>query len=95
MDVHPGVHPTSLGQIFGKDEDEANAFHYHLESHKFYPVNLDVISWLGVWFVKNQIYEKVTECYFCIDSPNMHACCLRGTDTLLALTCRIGALCRP
>lgn len=47
-----------LGQICGKDEDETNAFHYHLESHKFYPVNLDVISWLGVWFVKNQIYEK-------------------------------------
>ena len=56
----PFLHTTSLGQICGKDEDETNAFHYHLESHKFYPVNLDVISWLGVWFVKNQIYEKVT-----------------------------------
>ena len=62
-DTYTYSNSDSLGQIFGKDDDETNAFHYHLESHKFYPVNLDVISWLGVWFVKNQIYEKVFDAY--------------------------------
>lgn len=27
-------------------------------SYRHYPVNLDVISWLGVWYVKSELYEK-------------------------------------
>lgn len=50
-----------LGQIFTKDEDETQAFHYHLESYRYYPVNLDVISWLGIWYVKSELYEKAIE----------------------------------
>ena len=50
-----------LGQIFAKDEDETQAFHYHHESYRYFPVNLDVISWLGVWFVKSELYEKAIE----------------------------------
>ena len=37
---------SRLGQIFNKDDDESQAFHYHYESYRYYPVNLDVISWL-------------------------------------------------
>ena len=44
----PGV-LSRLGQIFNKEDDESQAFHYHLESYRHYPVSLDVISWLGVW----------------------------------------------
>jgi intraflagellar transport protein 88 len=50
-----------LGQIFHKDEDETQAFHYHSESYRYFPVNLEVISWLGVWFVKSELYEKAIE----------------------------------
>ncbi len=39
----PGVF-ARLGQIFNKDDDETQAFHYHLESYRYFPVNLDVIS---------------------------------------------------
>jgi len=46
----PGV-LNRLGAIFAKDEDETQAFHYHAESYRYYPVNLEVISWLGVWYV--------------------------------------------
>lgn len=53
----PGV-LSRLGQIFNKDDDETQAFHYHLESYRLFPVNLDVISWLGVWYVKSELYEK-------------------------------------
>ena len=56
----PGV-LSRLGQIFNKDDDESQAFHYHFESYRFYPVNLDVISWLGVWYVKSELYEKAIE----------------------------------
>merc|ERR1712216_234530 len=40
------------------NDDEAQAFHFHLESYRHYPVSLDVISWLGVWYVKSEMYEK-------------------------------------
>jgi len=50
-----------LGQICAKDDDETQAFHYHHESYRYFPVNLDVISWLGVWYVKSELYEKAIE----------------------------------
>jgi len=49
---------SRLGQLYNREQDEAQAFHYHLESYRHYPVNLDVISWLGVWYVKGELYEK-------------------------------------
>ena len=32
-----------------------------MEAHRFYPINLEVISWLGVWYVKSELYEKAIE----------------------------------
>lgn len=46
----PGI-LAHLGQIYAKEEDDAQAFHYHQESYRFYPVSLDV-SWArsgGEW----------------------------------------------
>jgi intraflagellar transport protein 88 len=42
----PGV-LARLGAIHSKTEDEAKALHYYSESHRVYPVNMDVISWCG------------------------------------------------
>lgn len=50
-----------LGALFAKDEDDTQAFHYHHESYRYYPVNLEVISWLGIWFVKSELYEKAIQ----------------------------------
>jgi tetratricopeptide (TPR) repeat protein len=50
--------PLARIQIYNKEDDEAQAFHFHLESYRHYPVSLDVISWLGVWYVKSELYEK-------------------------------------
>eukprot|EP01065_Artemidia_motanka_P006525 TRINITY_DN1320_c1_g1_i1.p1 TRINITY_DN1320_c1_g1~~TRINITY_DN1320_c1_g1_i1.p1 ORF type:complete len:799 (+),score=323.56 TRINITY_DN1320_c1_g1_i1:143-2539(+) len=47
-----------LGTIHAKKGDESQAFHYHLEAYRYFPVNMDVISWLGAYFVKNEVYEK-------------------------------------
>lgn len=53
----PGVH-AKLGRVYNKRNDETNAFHYHKESYRYFPVDLDVISWLGVWYVKQEFYEQ-------------------------------------
>ena len=38
-----------IGNIYLKEEDEAQAFHYHQESYRYFPVNMNVISWLGAY----------------------------------------------
>jgi tetratricopeptide (TPR) repeat protein len=46
-----------IGNIYLKDDDEAQAFHYHQESYRYFPVNMNVISWLGAYFVKNEVRD--------------------------------------
>ena len=36
-------------------DDEAEALRYHQESHRVYPVDMEVISWLGAFHVKNEV----------------------------------------
>eukprot|EP01038_Epipyxis_sp_PR26KG_P010596 gene10596-14235_t len=52
-----------LGQIYEKLQDDNSACHWHTEAHRYYPVNLNVTSWLGVWYVKREMYEQAIE-YF-------------------------------
>ena len=52
-----------LGQIYEKLEDETTSHHWYTEAHRHHPVNLNVISWLGVWYVKRELYEQAIE-YF-------------------------------
>jgi intraflagellar transport protein 88 len=47
-----------LGLLHVKDGDETQAFHHYLEAYRYYQVNMDVISWLGAYFVKNEAYDK-------------------------------------
>jgi intraflagellar transport protein 88 len=47
-----------LGLIHERLEDENFAKQWHEEAHRIYPVNLNVISWLGVWYVKREMYEE-------------------------------------
>lgn len=50
-----------LGQVYEKLEDENTACHWMTEAHRHFPVNLNVISWLGVWYVKREMYEQAIE----------------------------------
>ena len=52
-----------IGNLFSDLNDEAQSFHYHLESYRFYPSNLDVIGWLAIWFVKLEMYDEAVH-YF-------------------------------
>ncbi len=52
-----------LGQIYEKMQDDNAACHWHSEAHRHFPVNLNVTSWLGVWYVKREMYDQAIE-YF-------------------------------
>eukprot|EP01035_Chromulina_nebulosa_P017104 gene17104-22618_t len=54
---------SRLGQVYEKLDDENSACHWRSEAHRHYPVNLNDISWLGVWYVKREMYEQAIE-YF-------------------------------
>lgn len=53
----PGV-CIKLGQVYEKLQDDNAACHWYTEAHRHFPVNLNVISWLGVWYVKREMYEQ-------------------------------------
>jgi len=52
----PGV-LARLANLFTKCEDEMQAFHYHLESYRYWPTEMNVITWLGIYYVKQEMYE--------------------------------------
>ncbi len=56
LPTDPGVH-FCMGNLYAEQEDHA-AFQCCLESYSINPSNLDVISWLAIWFVKLEMYEK-------------------------------------
>lgn len=57
LPTDPGV-LHRIGNLYSEQDDDTQSFHYHLESHRLYPSNLDVIGWLAIWFVKHEMYEK-------------------------------------
>ena len=50
-----------LGQLHVKESDESQAYLYYLDAYRYYQVNIDVITWLGAYFVKNEAYDKALQ----------------------------------
>ena len=50
-----------MGQLFVRDNDENQALHFHQESYRCFPVDLEVISYLGVFHVSRNIYERAIQ----------------------------------
>jgi len=46
-----------LGSLHAQNHKETEAFENFADSYAAYPANMEVISWLGVWFVKSGQYE--------------------------------------
>ena len=57
----PGI-LLRMGQLYSAQNDESQAFHYYNESFRHLPT-IEAISWLGVFYVKNEFYEKAVQ-YF-------------------------------
>lgn len=53
----PGV-LQKIGFLYSQLNDENQAFHYYMESYRHFPVSIESISWLGVFYVKSEMYEK-------------------------------------
>lgn len=53
----PGV-LARIAQLFSKQDDEVQAYHYQLESFRYWPVDINVITWLGIYYVKQEMYEQ-------------------------------------
>ena len=53
----PGV-LSRLGELYNETNDESRALNYQLESFRHYPIDLDVISSIGTFFVKQEMYER-------------------------------------
>ena len=53
----PGV-LARLANLYSKSDDETQAFHYNLESYRYWPVDISVITWLGIYYVRQELYEN-------------------------------------
>jgi len=53
---------SRLGQVYANAEDDSQSLHCRLESFRHYPTDLDVIGWIGSWFVQQEMFER--SCYF-------------------------------
>jgi len=51
----------AAGEGAAGEGGDGEAFHYHAESYRVWPGDLEVLSWLGVWYVKAELYEKAVE----------------------------------
>ena len=53
----PGI-LQKVGTIFDAEGDKQQAYTYHFDSYKNFPSNLEVIDWLGSYFIELQVAEK-------------------------------------
>lgn len=49
---------ATIGSIYAREDDENQALHYFSESYRCCSVNLETISWLGIYYVKHDLYER-------------------------------------
>ncbi|KAH9268851.1 hypothetical protein BASA83_009139 [Batrachochytrium salamandrivorans] len=47
--------------MFERDGDKSQAFQYYSESYRYYPCNMDVIAWLGAYYVDCEVYEQAIQ----------------------------------
>lgn len=53
----PGI-LLRIGKLYSQLQDENQAFHYFMESYRHFPVNIEAVSWLGVYYAKSYMFEK-------------------------------------
>jgi len=49
---------SKLGELYDSEQDKSQAFQYHFESYRYFPSNIDIISWLGAYYIDSQFCEK-------------------------------------
>ncbi|KAG7240394.1 hypothetical protein INR49_026965, partial [Caranx melampygus] len=54
---------AKLGELQDSEGDKSQAFQYYYESFRYFPSNIDVIEWLGAYYIETQFCEKAIQ-YF-------------------------------
>ncbi|CAI5655246.1 unnamed protein product [Oreochromis niloticus] len=54
---------AKLGELHDGEGDKSQAFQYYYESFRYFPSNIDVIEWLGAYYIETQFCEKAIQ-YF-------------------------------
>lgn len=44
-----------MGTLFDNEGDKQQAYQYHFDSYRYFPSNLEVIDWLGSYFIEMQV----------------------------------------
>ncbi|KAM9263259.1 LOW QUALITY PROTEIN: intraflagellar transport protein 88 homolog [Cariama cristata] len=56
-------HVLKLGKLYDNEGDKSQALHYYSESYRYFPSNIEVIEWLGAYYIDSRFWEKAIE-YF-------------------------------
>ncbi len=54
MPTDPAV-LQKMATIYDNDGDKQQAYQYHFDSYRYFPSNLEVIDWLGSYFIEMQV----------------------------------------
>ncbi|MEE6522103.1 hypothetical protein FKM82_020501 [Ascaphus truei] len=54
---------SKLGELYDTEGDKSQAFQYYYESYRYFPSNIEVIEWLGAYYIDTQFCEKAIQ-YF-------------------------------
>ncbi|XP_070770585.1 intraflagellar transport protein 88 homolog isoform X4 [Enoplosus armatus] len=54
---------AKLGELHDVEGDKSQAFQHYYESFRYFPSNIDVIEWLGAYYIETQFCEKAIQ-YF-------------------------------
>uniref|UniRef100_A0A914XBJ9 Intraflagellar transport 88 n=1 Tax=Plectus sambesii TaxID=2011161 RepID=A0A914XBJ9_9BILA len=58
----PGI-LAKLGELYDSEGDKSQAFQCHYDSYRYFPSNIEVIEWLGAYYIDAQFSEKAVS-YF-------------------------------
>jgi hypothetical protein len=51
----PSANSSYAQHLQQVEQEDGEAFHHMGEAHKHFPVDLDVVSWLGAYYVKSEM----------------------------------------
>jgi intraflagellar transport protein 88 len=65
---------AKLGQLYAAQGDDTNAYHAFSDAYDLFGCQIEIISWLGIYFVKTELYDRALP-YFLRAAqcePNVH-----------------------
>ncbi|XP_064489410.1 intraflagellar transport protein 88 homolog [Ornithodoros turicata] len=54
---------AKIGEMCDLQGDKQMAFQYHSDSYRYFPSNIEIIEWLGAYYIETQLFEKAAK-YF-------------------------------